>query len=133
MNRHLVDIVTPPLVLQGSENPELSQKSWKRWTATSDPKLFQTHRGGGILLGPPRLVGFRGSRVTDHVFLKESRPYLSLVANIGFSLFLFLIGFETDAAVIRRNDRMSPTASFAGMAIRKSCVLEIRLQFLSSF
>ena len=43
--------------------------------------------------GQPRLVlGF-----TAHIFLPESRPFLSLVANIGPCLFLFLVGLEIDA------------------------------------
>ncbi|KAF9240241.1 Sodium/hydrogen exchanger family-domain-containing protein [Melanogaster broomeanus] len=47
---------------------------------------------GGILLGPTafgRIPGF-----TDHIFPAVSLPYLSLVANIGLCLFLFLVGLE---------------------------------------
>lgn len=82
-----------------------------------------THLAGGILLGPTafgRIPGF-----TEHIFPDESRPYLSLVANIGLALFLFLVGLEIDAGVIRRNARLSATVSLAGMIIRKSHVLEI--------
>ena len=44
-------------------------------------------------------------------------PYLSLVANIGLCLFLFLIGLEIDTAVIKRNVRLSATVAFAGIAV----------------
>jgi hypothetical protein len=70
------------------------------------------------LLGPTafgRIPGF-----TEHIFPSQSIPYLSLVANIGLALFLFLVGLEIDAAVISRNARMSMTVAFAGIVIRKS-------------
>ncbi|KAG2125208.1 Sodium/hydrogen exchanger family-domain-containing protein [Suillus cothurnatus] len=59
---------------------------------------------GGILLGPTafgRIPGF-----TQHIFPSQSVPYLSLVANIGLCLFLFI-----------RNARMSTIVSLAGMAL----------------
>ena len=70
---------------------------------------------GGILLGPTvfgRIPGF-----TQHVFPTESRPYLSLVANIGLVLFLFLVGLEIEGAVIKRNAKLSLTVALAGMAV----------------
>ncbi|KAH9891803.1 Sodium/hydrogen exchanger family-domain-containing protein [Cubamyces lactineus] len=70
---------------------------------------------GGILLGPTafgRIPGF-----TKHIFPEDSRPFLSLVANIGLCLFLFLVGLEIDAAVIKRNARLSVTVAMAGMCL----------------
>ncbi|KAH9002822.1 Sodium/hydrogen exchanger family-domain-containing protein [Lactarius hatsudake] len=70
---------------------------------------------GGILLGPTafgRIPGF-----SKHIFPSESIPYLSLVANIGLCLFLFIIGLEIDAAIIRRNARLSATVACAGVII----------------
>ncbi|TFY78143.1 hypothetical protein EWM64_g5869 [Hericium alpestre] len=70
---------------------------------------------GGILLGPTafgRIPGF-----SQHIFPQESQPYLSLVANIGLCLFLFLVGLEIDTAVIKRNARLSATVALAGIAI----------------
>ncbi|OAX31539.1 hypothetical protein K503DRAFT_76188, partial [Rhizopogon vinicolor AM-OR11-026] len=70
---------------------------------------------GGILLGPTafgRIPGF-----TNHIFPEDSLPYLSLVANIGLCLFLFIVGLEIDASIIKRNARMSVIVSFAGMAL----------------
>ncbi|KAA1469607.1 hypothetical protein DENSPDRAFT_928250 [Dentipellis sp. KUC8613] len=70
---------------------------------------------GGILLGPTafgRIPGF-----SKHIFPEDSKPYLSLVANIGLCLFLFLVGLEIDTAVIKRNARLSITVALAGVAI----------------
>ncbi|KIL00203.1 hypothetical protein PAXRUDRAFT_821906 [Paxillus rubicundulus Ve08.2h10] len=70
---------------------------------------------GGILLGPTafgRIPGF-----TDHVFPAVSLPYLSLVANIGLCLFLFLVGLEIDANIIKCNARISAIISLAGIAL----------------
>ncbi|KAH9969870.1 Sodium/hydrogen exchanger family-domain-containing protein [Russula dissimulans] len=70
---------------------------------------------GGILLGPTacgRIPGF-----SKHIFPSESIPYLSLVANIGLCLFLFLVGLEIDTAIIRRHARLSLTVAAAGITI----------------
>ncbi|KAF9783146.1 Sodium/hydrogen exchanger family-domain-containing protein [Thelephora terrestris] len=70
---------------------------------------------GGILLGPTafgRIPGF-----TEHIFPSQSIPYLSLVANIGLALFLFLVGLEIDAGVISRNARLSMTVAVAGIVV----------------
>ncbi|EIN12520.1 hypothetical protein PUNSTDRAFT_118323 [Punctularia strigosozonata HHB-11173 SS5] len=70
---------------------------------------------GGIILGPTacgRIPGF-----TKHVFPDASRPYLSLVANIGLVLFLFLVGLEIESSVIKRNARLSATVALAGMVL----------------
>ncbi|THU96994.1 hypothetical protein K435DRAFT_79376 [Dendrothele bispora CBS 962.96] len=70
---------------------------------------------GGILLGPTafgRIPGF-----TEHIFPPDSIPFLSLTANIGLCLFLFLVGLEIEGAVIKRNARMSVTVALAGMVL----------------
>lgn len=70
---------------------------------------------GGILLGPTafgRIPGF-----SEHIFPTDSLPYLSLVANIGLCLFLFLVGLEIDTEIIKRNARLSFTVALAGIII----------------
>ncbi|KAJ8502288.1 hypothetical protein ONZ51_g93 [Trametes cubensis] len=70
---------------------------------------------GGILLGPTvfgRIPGF-----TEHIFPTDSRSYLNLVANIGLCLFLFIVGLEIDASVIKRNARLSLTIALFGVCI----------------
>ncbi|KAJ7066533.1 Sodium/hydrogen exchanger family-domain-containing protein [Mycena amicta] len=70
---------------------------------------------GGIILGPTVLGSI--PHFSDRIFPKDSIPYLSLVANIGLVLFLFLVGLEIDAAIIKRNARLSASVALAGMAI----------------
>ena len=68
-----------------------------------------------IYAGPTafgRIPGF-----TTHIFPPESRPFLSLVANIGLCLFLFLVGLEIDAGLVKRNARLSATIAIMGMVL----------------
>lgn len=70
---------------------------------------------GGILLGPSvmgRIPGF-----TDHIFPPPSIPILSLVANLGLVLFLFLVGLEVDLRLLVSNWRISLGVGAAGMAL----------------
>ncbi|KAG2341209.1 hypothetical protein BDR05DRAFT_991066 [Suillus weaverae] len=70
---------------------------------------------GGILLGPTamgRIPGF-----TKHIFPAQSLPYLSLVANIGLCLFLFIVGLKIDANIITRNARSSLFIALSTMAL----------------
>ena len=116
---HHPDVATPLLGPREDQTTQGHRRSLRYDTSQPPmPSDSLTHFVGGILLGPTafgRIPGF-----TDRIFPAQSRPYLSLVANIGLSLFLFLVGLEIDAGVIRRNARMSLTVAFAGMVIRKS-------------
>jgi len=69
---------------------------------------------GGILLGPSvmgRVPGFRAA-----IFPAESIPNLTLVANLGLVLYLFLIGLETDVRFLVSNWRVATSVAFAGLA-----------------
>jgi Kef-type K+ transport system membrane component KefB len=70
---------------------------------------------GGIVLGPSvmgRIPGF-----TSHIFPKESIPNLTLVANLGLVLYLFLIGLETDVRFLVSNWRIASAVAFGGLAL----------------
>ncbi|KAL8668365.1 MAG: hypothetical protein Q9168_007007 [Polycauliona sp. 1 TL-2023] len=70
---------------------------------------------GGILLGPSvlgRIPGF-----TNAIFPKESIPTLSLAANLGLVLFLFLVGLEVDLRLMLKNWKISLSVGAAGMAL----------------
>ena len=71
---------------------------------------FATHEHR-VILG--RIPGF-----TDRIFSPDSIPFLSLTANIGLCLFLFLVGMEIDAGIIKRNWRLSASIALAGMVVR---------------
>ncbi|UZJ55242.1 hypothetical protein CBS101457_004562 [Exobasidium rhododendri] len=70
---------------------------------------------GGIILGPTvfgRIPGF-----SQHIFPTVSLPYLSLVANLGLVLFLFLVGLEVDLRIIRKCAFSSSMISLSGLVI----------------
>ncbi|EQB59399.1 sodium/hydrogen exchanger family protein [Colletotrichum gloeosporioides Cg-14] len=70
---------------------------------------------GGIVLGPSvmgRIPGFRNA-----IFPTESIPNLTLVANVGLVLYLFLIGLETDVRFLVSNWRIATSVAFAGLAL----------------
>ena len=54
---------------------------------------------------------------TKHIFPDESLPYLSLVANIGLVLFLFIVGLEIETSVIKKNARYSMPIALGGMVL----------------
>jgi Kef-type K+ transport system membrane component KefB len=70
---------------------------------------------GGILLGPSvfgRIPGF-----TNAIFPKDSMPTLSLAANIGLVLFLFLVGLEVDLRIMGSSWKIALSVGAAGMAL----------------
>ena len=70
---------------------------------------------GGILLGPSvmgRIPGF-----TNSIFPAAAMPNLSLVANLGLVLFLFLVGLEVDLRFLASNWRIAVSVGVAGMAL----------------
>lgn len=69
----------------------------------------------GVILGPS-IMG-RIPNFSNTIFPKESLPFLTLTANIGLVLFLFLVGLETDTRVISRNAKYSVVVAAGGMIL----------------
>lgn len=70
---------------------------------------------GGILLGPSvmgRIPGF-----TDAIFPAAAMPTLTMAANLGLVLFLFLVGLEVDLRFLGRNWRVALSVGTLGMAL----------------
>ena len=70
---------------------------------------------GGILLGPSvmgRIPGF-----TDAIFPTAATPGLTLAANLGLILFLFLVGLEVDLRFLASNWRIALGVGAASMAL----------------
>lgn len=70
---------------------------------------------GGILLGPSvmgRIPGF-----TAAIFPPASMPALTLAANLGLVLFLFLVGLEVDLRFLVSNWRVALSVGTLGMAL----------------
>ncbi|MEU6586860.1 cation:proton antiporter [Nocardia sp. NPDC046763] len=61
----------------------------------------------GILLGPTIF----GHGSVDSVFPRESLSYLSAFANVGVAIFMFVVGLEIDASVLRGHRRPVLTVS----------------------
>lgn len=70
---------------------------------------------GGIILGPSVMGQIPNFRET--IFPQESIPNLTLVANLGLVLYLFLIGVETDVRFLVSNWRIASAVAFAGLAL----------------
>lgn len=59
-----------------------------------------------------RIPGF-----TDAIFPTDSIPNLTLVANLGLVLFLFLVGLEVDLRYFVSNWRLALSVGIAGMVL----------------
>lgn len=69
----------------------------------------------GIILGPT--VMGRIPNFTDTVFPAASKPGLTLMANVGIILFLFIVGLEVDLNYIKNNAVAAFTVGMVNMAI----------------
>lgn len=70
----------------------------------------------GILLGPS-VCGALWPAFAATIFPKESLGTLSIVSEMGLVLFMFIIGIELDAAVVRRKARQSLIISGASIVL----------------
>ncbi|KAJ3125918.1 K(+)/H(+) antiporter [Nowakowskiella sp. JEL0407] len=70
---------------------------------------------GGILLGPSALGQVTAFK--DAMFPKSSLPLLSLVANVGLILFLFIVGLELDPTELVQNSLQSLSISLSGIIV----------------
>lgn len=69
----------------------------------------------GILLGPT--VMGHVPKFTNTCFPKESIPGLTLFANIGVILFLFIIGLEVDVKFLKKNLKVALSVGLINMAV----------------
>ncbi len=66
---------------------------------------------GGIMLGPSVLGRFAPD-VSHAILPSDSAPFLSIIAQLGIILYMFIIGLELDLKVIKRS---GPTAMFVSV------------------
>ncbi|PZS28372.1 MAG: cation/H(+) antiporter [Pseudonocardiales bacterium] len=67
----------------------------------------------GILLGPTLFSG----AITRHLFPMELRPPLVAVASLGLVLFMFIVGYELDGALIKGRERIAVSVSLGSIAV----------------
>jgi Kef-type K+ transport system membrane component KefB len=68
---------------------------------------------GGILLGPTLF----GGAITHRLFPVEIQPSLSTLANIGVSVFMFLVGLELDRGLLRGQGRIATSVSLSAIVL----------------
>ncbi|MBE7189189.1 cation:proton antiporter, partial [Jatrophihabitans endophyticus] len=67
----------------------------------------------GILLGP---TFFHGA-ITTHLFPAELTPVLTGIADVGLVLFMFIVGYELDASLVRGRERQAASISLGSIAV----------------
>ncbi|WP_412541856.1 cation:proton antiporter [Longispora sp. K20-0274] len=67
----------------------------------------------GVLIGPTLF----GTVVTDHVLPTDIRPALSGLANVGLVLFMFIVGYELDTALVRGRKRVATSVSIGSIVL----------------
>lgn len=70
----------------------------------------------GILLGPTLLGALPGDLPSD-LFPGEVRPYLSVLAQLGLIIFMFIVGLELDVKLIRGKERLAGVISLSSIAM----------------
>lgn len=73
----------------------------------------------GILLGTSVLgqVNLGGVPVTDRLFPSDARPFLTVLANLGLVIFMFIVGMELDLALIKGNERRAAVISLTSVVL----------------
>jgi len=70
----------------------------------------------GILLGPS-LLGLLPGNLTERLFPQEVRPFLSVIAQVGLVLFMFIVGWEYDPSPLRRRRQAIGTIWICSVAV----------------
>jgi Kef-type K+ transport system membrane component KefB len=70
----------------------------------------------GILLGPT-LFGHFAPELQQQIFAAEYRPFLSLGAQIGIGLYMFIVGMEFDNSMFKHRARSALTISASGILV----------------
>lgn len=70
----------------------------------------------GILLGPS-LLGRVSPALFNYVLPNQVAPYLSVIANIGVILYMFLVGVELNTKLLRKRTHASIATSHASIVV----------------
>lgn len=70
----------------------------------------------GIALGPS-LLGLLPGDLPGVIFPTEVRPFLSVVAQLGLVIFMFIVGLELDLNLIKGKERVAAVISLSSVAL----------------
>lgn len=70
----------------------------------------------GIFLGPS-VFGALAPRLSAHVFPPQSLNYLNALSQVGLLLFMFMIGLEMDARLLRSAKRTALVTSYTSIVV----------------
>lgn len=69
-----------------------------------------------LVLGPS-LLGTLPGNPTEALFPDPVRPYLSVIAALGLTIFMFIVGLELDLGLIRGKGRVAATISVSSIVL----------------
>jgi len=70
----------------------------------------------GIALGPS-LLGLFPGHLSTRIFPTNIVPYLSVMAQVGLIIFMFIVGLEVDVALIKGKERIAGVISLSSIAL----------------
>ncbi|WP_327327179.1 cation:proton antiporter [Streptomyces sp. NBC_01210] len=82
----------------------------------------------GILVGPSLF----GGAVAEFLFPTDIRPLLAALANLGLVLFMFVIGYELDLALMRGKEKVAASVSLCSVLLPFSLGVLLALHLSSS-
>src|SRR4051812_23433945 len=71
---------------------------------------------GGIMLGPS-VLGLLPGNLPQVLFPADVRPHLTVIAQLGLVLFMFIVGLEVDLRLIQSRRRVATTVSLSSIAL----------------
>jgi K+:H+ antiporter len=82
----------------------------------------------GIALGPTLL----GDAFTAGLFPVDVRPLLATLANVGVAMFMFVVGLELQAKLLRRRGRVAVTVSVTSIIVPFGLGVALAFQLLGN-
>jgi Kef-type K+ transport system membrane component KefB len=71
---------------------------------------------GGIMLGPS-VLGLLPGNLPQVLFPADVRPHLTVIAQLGLVLFMFIVGLEVDLRLIQSRRRVATAVSLSSIAL----------------
>src|SRR5262245_17789516 len=82
----------------------------------------------GIALGPTLF----GNAFSTALFPNDVRPFLAALANVGVAMFMFVVGLELDARLLRGRGPIAVTVSVASIIVPFGLGVALAVQLLGN-